>query len=178
MLSCSEFWDQTALGCGGSSFFDSFGGGLHPSTPSFARATRSHPLLSPGFSRCPCLCLNDKRTFLSVLGFTTFLLQDHLSFPWQDLVAEDVHPHGGGGVLDELLSATVIKRHDQGWLVEERVHFWLLAPAGSKSIMVGKARQQDLEQEAEGSHLQPRAESTESKPEVWQGYHNLKAHPQ
>lgn len=84
----------------------------------------------------------------------------------------------GGGVLDELLSATVIKRHDQGWLVEARVHFWLLAPAGSKSIMVGKARQQDLEQEAEGSHLQPRAESTESKPEVWQGYHNLKAHPQ
>lgn len=73
----------------------------------------------------------------------------------------------GGGVLDELLSASVIKRHDQEWLVEERVHFWLLAPAGSKSIMVGKARQQDLEQEAEGSHLQPHAEGTESKPEVW-----------
>lgn len=66
-----------------------------------------------------------------------------------------------------MLSASVIKRHGQEWLVEERVHFWLLAPAGSKSIMVGKARQQDLEQEAEGSHLQPHAEGTESKPEVW-----------
>lgn len=98
ILSCSEFWDQKALGCGGSSFFDSFGGGLRPSTPSFARATRFHPLLSPGFSRCPCLCLNALLFFfLSVLGFTTFLLQDHLSFPWQDLVSEDVHPHAGGG---------------------------------------------------------------------------------